>query len=267
MSNKNANNIFWITDPTILYTNEKYINFIPTSNMTRVEQLNAITRFCIYLLLVAIIIGKSDIWMHAPIMIIIFITILYYIFESDKKTDSGQKKTTVENTVIFDDPKSRQSELETGYYDFGGILHIGGIHQDTHVLNKDTHALNKDFLYSSNDLHTNICRLPTSNNPMMNDCITDLQVENPPEACNVDDEEIHDKMTQCFNDKLFMDVSDVFERENSQRQFFTVPQMNPPDQTAFANWLYNTDNFCKTNPEFCPRYEDIRFTRGEPVHV
>jgi len=188
-------------------------------------------------------------------MIIVFVTIIYYIFEA---TSDKPKK---ENMVIFDSPKSKPPKLEiqTGYYNSNGVLKMtDDEYQDTFVLDK-CNGCNKNNV---NKNHTDVCRLPTCNNPMMNDTINDLQVELPPEACNVDDEDIQDKMTQCFNDKLFRDVSDVFERENSQRQFFTVPQMNPPDQTAFANWLYNTDNFCKTNPEFCPRYTDLRLNQG-----
>ena len=40
-------NSFWINNIKILYINQNYLNFIPTSTMTRYEQFNAVTRFCI----------------------------------------------------------------------------------------------------------------------------------------------------------------------------------------------------------------------------
>ena len=58
IENTNTNNIitperyvFWLDDLTVLYNNQNYIKFVPTSDMSRIEQLNALTRFCIYLLI------------------------------------------------------------------------------------------------------------------------------------------------------------------------------------------------------------------------
>jgi hypothetical protein len=57
-------------------------------------------------------------------------------------------------------------------------------------------------------------------------------------------------------------VSDVFGRENSQRQFYTVPQMNPPDTHAFAMWLYGNQNICKNDQTKCMKYTDLRYNGG-----
>ena len=40
--------------------------------------------------------------------------------------------------------------------------------------------------------------------------------------------------------------TDIFGKENSQRQFFSVPgRGGVPDQSAFAHWLYRTPDTCK----------------------
>lgn len=48
-----------------------------------------------------------------------------------------------------------------------------------------------------------------------------------------------------------MDEWDIYGKNNSQRQFFTIPHN---DQTSFAKWLYDPGNVCKTNPMKCTGY-------------
>lgn len=233
-------NIFWISDPTVLYKNQKYLEFFPTSKMTRIKQLNSITRFCIYFLLIAIITEKSELWIQIPITIIIFVAILYYIFEYDTK---GMNEELYRLKGVRDNDEHFN---ESNDYDSNGKYK-----------NKIKYSFEDYKQYKKSS-----CRIPTKDNPFMNPTSNDFEIEDPPEACNADDDEIKEKISECFNDRLFMDVGDLFERENSQRQFFTVPQMNPPDQTAFANWLFKTDDICKVDQTKCLRYEDLRYKRG-----
>ena len=49
-----------------------------------------------------------------------------------------------------------------------------------------------------------------------------------------------------FDNGLYRDVNDIFGKDNSQRQFFTVPGRGIlNDQGGFANWLYGTPPTCK----------------------
>ena len=49
-----------------------------------------------------------------------------------------------------------------------------------------------------------------------------------------------------FDEGLFRDISDIFGKNNSQRQFFSVPGGSiPNDQGSFAKWLYSTPPTCK----------------------
>jgi hypothetical protein len=77
--------IFWISDPSILYKNNQFIDFIPTPSMNRVSQLNALTRFCIYFIILALLSEKSIIWVQIPLLTIFFIVFLYFIFKFDKE--------------------------------------------------------------------------------------------------------------------------------------------------------------------------------------
>jgi hypothetical protein len=135
--------------------------------------------------------------------------------------------------------------IETGYIDSNDNLRF----------NRVTGRLTKgsDVSYS--------CRKPTIDNPFMNPPITDFNTD-APAACNSDDENIKNSITKSFNNNLYMDIDDAFDKMNSQRQFYTVPNTAiPNNQGDFANWLYRTPVTCKEDQEQCLRYEDLRFKR------
>lgn len=81
---------------------------------------------------------------------------------------------------------------------------------------------------------------PTSSNPFMNPMPFDDRTR--PEAA----ENQGAKIERQFNRTLFREVSDIFNKENSQREFFTVPNTTyPSNQTGFAEWLYKVPTTCK----------------------
>lgn len=259
-----SNDIFWTQDPTILYKNNNYLEFIPAEEMSRVRQLNAATRFAIYYLFIALILKKEEQWIHLGIVAIIFIVILFYSFNSDAKAKQEELKRVkgLENfTNNETDEKNDKINFETGYYDSNEKLHMGKYYGSKHKSRTKANKIN----YSMDDYNAfekSVCRKPTVDNPFMNPLQTDFNVENPPVACNVDDDEVSQKISTAFNDNLFRDVSDVFGRENSQRQFYTVPQMNPPDTHSFAMWLYGNQNICKNDQSKCMKYTDLRYNGG-----
>jgi hypothetical protein len=107
------------------------------------------------------------------------------------------------------------------------------------------------------------CTNPTKNNPFMNILLTDY-VENPTrqEACKHDDQYTKKMVNKYFYNNLFVNVDDLYENRNSQRQFYTMPVTTIPNkQTEFAQWLYKLPETCKTNQEKCLKYEDLRYKR------
>jgi hypothetical protein len=63
-------------------------------------------------------------------------------------------------------------------------------------------------------------------------------------------------MQNLYNSSIYRNLGDVWERENSQRIFHTLPiQTVPNSQTDFANWLYKTSPTCKENTQYCDYYE------------
>ena len=69
------------------------------------------------------------------------------------------------------------------------------------------------------------------------------------------------EMQNLYNSSIYRNIDDVYERENSQRLFYTLPiQTVPNDQTNFANWLYKTGPSCKENSQNCNYYQDPSMT-------
>lgn len=119
----------------------------------------------------------------------------------------------------------------------------------------------KEINYSYDKIY-NEKKIPTSNNPFINTYITEFNNDEDPLPHNINDEEINRDKNIKFNDNLFRNIDDLWEIKNSQRQFYTVPNIRVPNlQKEFANWLYKIPENCKTNQHGCLRYEDLRFKR------
>jgi hypothetical protein len=51
---------------------------------------------------------------------------------------------------------------------------------------------------------------------------------------------------EYFNNDLYRNTDDIFNKENSQREFYTMPVNSIiNDQTKFAEWCYKTPPTCR----------------------
>lgn len=92
------------------------------------------------------------------------------------------------------------------------------------------------------------CQIPTKDNPMMNVPFYEVSAnkELPKSCTSYDNKGIQRKIENEFDKGLYRNYTDIFRKENSQRQFFSVPgREGIPDQSAFAHWLYRTTDTCK----------------------
>jgi hypothetical protein len=264
---------FWTEDPTILYRDGKFLDFFPKARMTRIEQLNSIIRFCIYYMILLTITGNNKSgWIQLPLTIIGVVTLLYYIMMSSSdsilreiKNDKSRETTEHMSNLggstvsIYNDPINNDGNvIEAGYYDSNGKIYLGRfMNQEKPKENEINYTYDEIKKYKKAT-----CKIPTINNPFMNPTYNEFNLESPPEACNADDEDIHQNIASCFKEDLFRDVSDLFDNKNSQRQFYTLSvPANPPDQTAFGRWLAKGTPSCKDGQAYCLGYEDIRFNR------
>lgn len=84
-----------------------------------------------------------------------------------------------------------------------------------------------------------------------------------------DDIQRNADMNEKFNARLYMNVSDVFEKEASQRTFYSVPvRTYPNDQTAFAQWCYGLSGTCKGGEyKKCLNYNDELRGHADPLAI
>lgn len=96
--------------------------------------------------------------------------------------------------------------------------------------------------------HTNkVCIRPTKENPFMNVLMSEYS-ENPRRkaACDISKNKTKKVVKKYFDDNLYRDVSDIFDKNASDRNFYTMPSTTiPNDQTAYAKFLYAQGKTCK----------------------
>lgn len=97
------------------------------------------------------------------------------------------------------------------------------------------------------------CTPPSRDNPFANVLLNELGKPRGP-ACAYD--VVKTDVKKHFNTGLFQNATDVYETENSQRQFYSMPVTTAiPDTAAFANFLYGDMKNCKTNPAHCALHQ------------
>jgi len=113
-----------------------------------------------------------------------------------------------------------------------------------------------DELDLSEDYENSKCLKPTEDNPFGNTLLTDVgNYKKKDQACLI--EENLDEINNHFNKGLYKDVNDLYGKNNSQRQFFSMPNTNEygiknGDSVKFANWLYNSGkSTCKEDTSKC----------------
>lgn len=265
-----AKYIFWMDDLSVLYKDGNYINFFPRAGMTRVEQLNALSRFCIYSIILLLLFNRNSSYFYIPLVLLVLIIIFYNVYKLDPKGKSKELFRERFKGINADFINSadamggygHQAEtiLETGYYDSNGNLVVGGNYdRKKHNIRDIDYSLNEIQQYQSA-----IARVPSSENPFMNPPITDFNDGFKPVASNVDDDEIKNVIDNKFDSNLYKDIEDLFNTRTNIRMWYTVPDTGiPNDVEAYSNWLYRSKPTCKEDMGECMRnnYEDLRFKR------
>lgn len=102
------------------------------------------------------------------------------------------------------------------------------------------------------------CVKPTQSNPFMNPNILDKNLFS---ACSIENSKISKNMDDYFNENVFRETDDLYNKSLLPRQFYTVPSTTiPNEREKLADWLYNTGPSCKEDGLVCYDniYNDIR---------
>lgn len=196
---------FWTDQPSILYDRYRLVEFVPTSDMTLNEKLNACSRFVIYVGLLLYLIHFNIMMIYIPIIGLFIIWLVHRNYH--------------ENTENF--------SSSNGFMTYNPLPSVK----------------------------------PTEHNPFMNVMLTDyVDDPNRPPAASISDPKIQEDMEKMFSSGLYRDVDDVWNKNNSQRQYYTNPNtIIPNDRESFMNWCWKTPYVCKDGDGIaCLKYEDLR---------
>lgn len=96
-------------------------------------------------------------------------------------------------------------------------------------------------------INNKLCVKPTNNNPFMNPNILEVSNLNY-SSCDIDNIKIKKQMNNLFKTPIYKDVIDIYDRNFSERQFYTMPSTTiPNDQESYLDWLYSRNKTCKEN--------------------
>jgi hypothetical protein len=98
------NDNFWLNNPQILIEPKRLSEFFPNQNMTTVEQLNSIVRFCFYLSIILMLLKQNINYIY---LFIISLVITFGIYQYDPKLKIIEKKETF---GLFDSKSKRDKD-------------------------------------------------------------------------------------------------------------------------------------------------------------
>jgi hypothetical protein len=234
-----SNTPFWIDDMSVLFNKNFIYDIFPKPIMNNNEKLNAITRLSIYLSILGYFFTSNNRIIISGILTISSIVILYKVQANKLARQDNNNNINIKeaftNPEIYERVKSNFTE-------------------------------------------------PTNNNPLMNVLLTDY-CDNPTrkpaapsyngaveDIINEKTKMIDDKFagvenmdnSESINDRLYKDLGDAIEFENSMRTFHTTANTAiPNDQEAFAKFCFGDMPSCKEGNIFaCTRNMPPRYTQG-----
>jgi Family of unknown function (DUF5762) len=224
---------FWGLNPNVLLDSTTIFEFFPIESMTYEQKLNAITRSVLVLTIVSFAYSQSYRLLAISTISLLAICLLFY----------AHHRTCSKEGFGDDNEKAVQQFLE------------------------------EKALFNN---QSNTFVSPTSQNPLSNVLIPEYEYDPnrhpaPPSYNTKVESEILEKAKQMVQEsnpgqpdiakKLFTDLADEFEFEQSMRPFFsTANTMIPNDQGAFAQFCYGNMVSCKEGNMFaCARNDMSRY--------
>jgi hypothetical protein len=249
---------FWINDPTVLFKREEMMDIWPAPLMSIEQKMNAISRIVILLSILGFLITKNvNILLTGAITLAIFV--MMYKLQHQEEYDA----------------KNGGNSNDNGSNDNGAGNSV-----------KNSNDKKEGFVNSTFNEPTNtrsglkpIMTMPTVTNPMMNVLLTEIaydpernqaapsynpkiekEINHTTEVATVLDFEPR-TITEAekLRKKLFADLGDKYEFDDSMRSFYTNPNTTiPNDQKGFAEFCYGSMVSCKEGNEFaCQRFNPV----------
>lgn len=229
-NNSNKNETFWLKNPCVLITN--ICRFNPFSNGTFSYNMNAYTRLVIIIMIILFAITKEINYIYIGLFLIVLIIVMYYML----KRDNFDNFNNVNNFEALDGIESLPTSLP-----------FAKIEPNNTVNAKANSLLKEEMLPRRESDYNNTQEL--INNPAKNVQIPEYDnYPNYSKSTRSDSD-----MSKFIEGKMFQTPEQwIFDRNTIT--FNTVANTSiPNDQTTFANWLYGTENNCKSGSIYMHR--------------
>jgi hypothetical protein len=243
---------FWINDPTVLFKRDEMMDIWPAPLMSVEQKMNAISRIVILLSILGFLITKNvNIILTGAITLAVFV--MMYKLQHQEEYDA-------KNGVNKDSGSNKGNDKKEGFVNSG----------------LSDKPINKKK--NSNSRGQNMTT-PTVTNPMMNVLLPEIaydpernqaamaydpkiekEINHTTEVATVLDFEPRNiTEAEKLRKKLFADLGDKYEFDDSMRSFYTNPSTTiPNDQKAFAEFCYGSMISCKEGNEFaCQRFNPV----------
>ena len=236
---------FWINDPLVLFKREEMMDIWPAPLMSIEQKMNAMSRIVILLSILGFLITKNvNILFTGAITLAIFVMMYKLQYQEQYDEKNGNNNSNNDNS------------------------------------NKGNNDRKEGFVNSKiyNVLKPNLTT-PTVANPMMNVLLPEIaynpqrkqaalaynpkvekEINHSTEVATVLDFEPKTLTEgEKLRKKLFADLGDKYEFDDSMRSFYTNPSTTiPNDQKAFAEFCYGSMISCKEGHEFaCQRFNPV----------
>lgn len=204
---------FWTESPYVLIRDAA--DFFPFNEEARnctTTALNSLTRFGLYLSIVMAVLYSTPAYLGLGVGIAILAIAAYYGMKQSGIIREGFT-TIVAPTLESSDPNASKEII-------GGEDVAGRVVEDVVGISNRT--------------------LPTDSNPFMNMLVHEIK-SNPEKApaATVDTPEMARNLSDQFQTRMYGDASDVFQRNQNQRTWYTMPSTSiPNDADSFQNWLF-----------------------------
>jgi hypothetical protein len=200
--------LFWIENPNILVT--EAADFYPFSENAKIcstTALNSLTRFTFYLGILLFVITQRTFYLGVPVLGAILAVSLYYGMK--------QQGTLRRGAINQDKPSFME-----------GFANIEGSAASDKVL--------EDIIGQQDRTG------PIAKNPFMNVLINEIaDFPTKPPAKYSASGTVKPELESQFQTKVYGDPADVWNRNQGQREFYTMPSTSiPNDRDSYQNWLY-----------------------------
>ena len=166
--------------------------------------------------------------LNAVVRFTIYYGILLYIFKRDKNILCLPFITIVITVFLH-----RTNREENQNNSFKGLMNTTGSKNLSEI----------DIMID--EINKDVYRIPEIDNPMMNQNLFDLY-DDKKAIPTYNNPGVKRKVEETLDSQVFKDSNDLFNRRNSQRQWYTMPNTEAMNkQTEFAKWCYMTPSTCK----------------------